>query len=226
MKKYFLILIVLLLCGCSAEYQLKIDGSKISEEINFSVVPAQFKEEELAPDLSIYSKDSLEYLKNADIPAIQGSQKYIYEKTVTEQDNLLYINLKYNYQNDQLQDSRVLNECFENNEIQMDKGKISIHLSGKFQCLNDSSDSAKFKIVTNNKVESANINYGVLDNEYVWEIDFTNRNNVDIQIDMLTESKYQYYGIRIIIGAVLLIMVGIGIFMYYKISNRKDINKI
>lgn len=226
MKKIFLIFIGLLLCGCSAKYQLTIDGDKISEKINFSVMPSQFKEEEDSPGSSIYSKDSLEYLKTADIYAIQNSQKYIYEKEVTEQDNLLYVNLKYDYSKDQFQESRFLNECFENKDIQIDKQKISVHLTGKFICLNDTSDSIEFKIVTNNKVKSANIDYGIFDSEYVWDINSSNASNVDIQIDLLTESKYQYYGVRILGVALVIIAIGLGFYIYYKISNRKDINKI
>lgn len=227
MKKIGIVFIVFLLCGCSTKYQLNIDGDKISEKINFSLQKSQFQEiSEDAPDTSIHSKDTLNYLNLYDIYAIKGSQRYVYEKQVFEDGDVLTYDLSYHYLNGQFKDSRLINECFENQDIVMDKNKISIHLSGKFKCLESTSDNFEFKIVTNNKVESANITYGILDKEYVWDINAENKNNVDIQIEMLAESKYKYYGVRIFIIALIVTVLFGGLFLYYKISNRENINKI
>lgn len=226
MKRFLLISILFFLCGCSATYQLKIDGDKISEKLEFYVIPSQFKEEELSPDLSIYSKDSFDYIKNANIPAMNNNDSAFYEKEIIEDENSLQVHLKYDFKKDQFQNSRIINECFENHDIVIDKNKISIHLTGEFKCLNDSGDNIEFRIITNNKIESANIDYGILDKEYIWNIDTTNRNNVDIRIDMLKESKYKYYGIRIFAITFVVIALFGGLFLYAKISNRGNINKI
>lgn len=227
MKKLGIVFIVFLLCGCSSKYQLNIDGNKISEKINFSVAKSQFQEtSEDGPSSGIYTKDTLDYLNLYDIYAIKGSQKYSYEKQIAADGDILTYDLEYHYLNDQFKDSRVINECFENHEILIDKNKISIHLSGKFRCLGNMGDNLEFKIVTNNKIESANIDYGILDKEYVWNINEENKNNVDIQIDMLVESKYKYYGVRIFLIALIVVVLFGGLFVYYKISNRKSINEI
>lgn len=226
MKKKFMILMLLLLCGCSAKYQLTIDGSEITEEILFSIDQSKIIEEELAPDLSIYSKDSLNYLKNSNLYPIQDNQREIYEKTVTEEGNNLSFHLKYQYKQNNLEESRAINECFENKEVIVDDEKISIHLSGKFNCLNELNDKIEFKIKTNNKVQSANIAYGIFDNEYVWEINGTNSNNTDIQIELLTQSKIHYYGVRVALGIIILSLLGVILFAVIKISNRKNINEI
>lgn len=226
MKKFLILILLFLLCGCTSEYQLKINGDKIEENVKISINNSEIKEEELAPDMSIKSKESIEYLKTSDLYPVINNKKDVYEKEVTDVDNVTTINLKYLYKNDQFLNSKIINECFEKKNIKIDKGKISIHLSGKFSCLENEYNSLNFKIVTNNKVESANIDYGIFDNEYVWEISNSNKDNVDIQISLLTDSKYQYYGARILGIFLIVIVVGLAIFAYSKISNRKNINKI
>ncbi len=226
MKKIILLLLVFLLCGCSAEYQLNIKGDKIEENINLSINNAEIIDEELAPDMSLKSKDSIEYLKNGSLYPVLNNQIDTYERNVSDVDNVTTISLKYLYKKDQFQNSKVINECFEKKDISVDKGKISIHLYGKFSCLENNASALDFKIVTSNKVNSANIEYGILDNEYVWKIDSTNVNDVDIQIDLSTESKYMYYGARIVGILIIVLVAGAALYAYTKISKRKDINEI
>lgn len=226
MKKFLLLLIFCFLCGCTSEYQLNIKGKEIEENINLFIHNSEIVEEDLAPDMSLKSRDSIEYLKTSDLYPIEGNKRAIYDKEIEEIDNTTAIKLKYKYKNAEFKNSKVINECFENKNITISKEKISIHLFGKFSCLENDVSALEFKIVTNNKVESANIAYGMFDNEYIWKIDGANVKNVDIQIDLLTESKYEYYGVRVLGIILIIIVVVIGVYAYSKISNRKNINEI
>jgi len=193
MKKIILLFLFCLLCGCSTEYQLNIKGDKIEENIKLSINNSEIIDEELAPDMSLKSRDSIEYLKTGDLYPVLNNKLDVYERNVSEVDNVTTIDLKYSYKKDQFQNSKIINECFEKKEIYMSKGKISIHLSGKFSCLENKNETLDFKIVTGNKIDYANIEYGIFDKEYVWQIDSTNSNNVDIQNFIFKKNKNIFF---------------------------------
>lgn len=226
MKKYVMFIMILLLCGCAPKYQLTIDGTNIEEDVFFTIDNSKIVQEEIGPELSLYNADTIDYLKNGNLNAILDNQESIYEKQVTEEGQFTSIHLKYAYQPGEISQSRILNECFENKEITVNKKKITIHLSGHYYCFDEEGGEAEFKVLSKNKVTFANTDYGIFDNEYTWTINDSNKDNVDIHIELSTRSKWLDFAILIIGGIVgIALVVGI-LVIVQKVSNRDKINEI
>lgn len=227
MKKILTVLTILFLCGCSSQYTLTIDGDKISEKIVFPIDKNKIHEEdELSLEMDLYSKDSIENLISNDLFVEDNSRKYVYNKEVVEEANNLIFTLTHDYEKDRLVNSRILNECFENTIIEETKEGLNIKLSGKFYCYHADSDSLDFKVVTNNVVKSVSTDSNIFKSEYVWKIDKSNRDNINIDIQVLYETKFKYYGLRllafvIVIGAIIGAVIGV-----YKLSKRAKVNEI
>lgn len=226
MKRILILFVILFLCGCSSQYTLNIDEKQISEEINFSIDKNKIHDQEIGPYLDLYSSETIDSLINNDIYVEVDSTKYVYDKEVVDENNLLIFTLKHNYIENDLSNSRFLNECFENKEFEINDDRISIHLSGQYKCLINDEDSVEFKIVTANKVESSSLDYNFLTNDFTWKIDKTNANNIDIELTVLTETKTHYYGIRAIVIGVIIIILGFVAYFAHKLSKRADINEI
>ncbi len=226
MKKYIMLIMVLFLCGCTATYQLEIDGSKITEQINIPIDNTKIVEDsDESPSSSIYSESAIRWAKEDDIFPIEDGDTP-YQKKLVENGNITDMTLTYEYKEGELPSSRYLNECFENKKIVVDRKKISIELSGKYYCLDESGGDTEFKIVTKNKVNSANIPYEISDTEYTWAINQSNASNVDIQIEVSTQSKVVGYGVWIFLGIAGAIIGIVVLFAIFKIFRRREINRV
>ena len=226
MKKFiFIILILLFATGCNAQYNLTIKGNKISEEINGVVDKSKFISSEIEPDMSIYSRETLDYMLLNDIYPINNNFTEKYEKTVVDNGNIAEINLKYTYVEDTFKDSYIINSCFEHVDIIETKRAIYIKLTGEFTCLSSDNSSMPFVVSTTNKVVKNNADRASM-TTYEWEITSRNKDDVSIEITVLKQSLYFYYGVRIAIGIVIL---GFAIFIFSvttKIRNRDEFNEV
>lgn len=226
MKKIFLALAILCLCGCSAKYTLSVNGNKISEEIVIPVDKSKIHADENYLEMSLYSTDSINNLLNNDVYVEDGSNSRVYKKEVKDENGFYNITLSHDYERERLKKSRVLNECFENTNIEETKKGLKINLSGKFYCFDSDENSVEFVISTNNVVESASVKHNMFTKDYVWKIDKANRNDVNIEMSILYESKVSHYGVTIaaiIIG--IIFVVGSGIIIY-KLAQRPKVNEI
>lgn len=226
MKKIFLAITILCLCGCSAKYTLSVNGNQVTEEIFIPVEKDKIYVEEDNLEMGTYSKDNIEHLLNSDIYVEDGKKSYVYEKNVKDENGFYNVTLTHIYERDRLKNSRVLNECFENTFIEETKNGLKIKLSGKFYCYDSEENSLDFVISTKNVVKSASVNHNMFTNEYVWKIDKSNRDNVNIEMNILYESKVSHYGVTIaaiIIGIIFVIGAG---FIIYKLVQRSKINEI
>ena len=226
MKKYLMIIVVFLICGCSPKYSLEINGKEINENIQFTIDKNLIVEESLGPELDFYSKDSIDAILKGDVYSIIDSTKKTYKKDIKEKNEYYDVNLSYEYKDEELNDSRMINECFENKEIDITDDKISIHLYGKFYCLNEDVNNVEFRINTPNKIESSSIEYNFLTNNFVWNINNENANNVDIELTVLTEKKSSYYGVRFVVIGALIVAFSFLAYFIHKLSKRKEINEI
>lgn len=226
MKKIFLTLAILCLCGCSAKYTLTVNGNKVTEEIYIPIEKAKIYEDEDYLDMGTYSKDNINNLLNNDVFVEDGKRGYVYNKDVKDENGFYKITLSHDYEIGRLTNSRALNECFENTLIEETKKGLHIKLSGKFYCYDSDENSLDFIISTKNVVESASVSHNMFTNEYVWKIDKTNRDNVNIEMNILYKSKASHYGVKIaaiIIGIMFVACVG---FIIYKLVERPKINEI
>lgn len=179
MKKIILLLVPLLLCGCEAEYNLIIDGNKISEvlnvkesrsNINNSVGYMTYKEaidDKLNSNIQI-SKNEPEYLD--DYGTINPNAKF-YNKAFINDENYYGISLNYNFSYNDFKESYIINSCPENVNFLVDGSNTIINTSSISSCFNkfDNLDKIIITINIKNKVINSNAT-SVEGNMYKWEI--------------------------------------------------------
>ena len=217
MKKIIIILVVLLLTGCTCKYELEFDGDKIKETITSYVYPEDYEEKVPGVDLD----DLASHLVNDDQYPLVNSDN-TYNKTVTDMGNYQEVVLDYVYNVDDFKNySQVIN-CFENKYFEYKDGEYKVRLSGEFYCLYG--DSIEIEISSKKHITSAN---GLKKlNKYTWSINDDNYLDVNIEFEISDVSLTRYY---IYIGIVIVIAIGLIVFGYNffsKIINRNDVNKI
>ena len=226
MKKLFLIVSLIILCGCTPKYNLIVDGNKVTENIFIPIEKSKIYEDDNELYLGLYSKDSVTNLINNDIYVESNSRSYVYKKNVEEDDDFINVALSFDYAKGRLNKSRVLNDCFENSEIKETVDGIQISLTGEFYCLPEEAQSIDFTISTKNYVESASTGHSLFTNDYKWVIDQNNKKNVDININISYDSKTIRYGL-FVFGIIFgIAFVAGAIFVGYNLYRRKKINEI
>ena len=213
MKKFVLLILILLVSGCTTEYNLTIENNKFKEDIkigiskslidNTSTMPGVEKDDQLTP-----------FIENP-VSAFFSENNKNYEKKVEENENEYNINLKYNYTFNEFKGANSINSCFENIEM-LGEDVYYINLSGNFYCLY--SDSVDIKIKTNNKVTKHNADRKE-GNTYIWNIHNGNANNVDILFEVSKNIKNKSIILEISIIVVLLIILGVVL----KVIKKKNI---
>lgn len=217
MKKNILIVFsLLLLTGCSINYDLEIDKDSLNETITGSVAKKEVEINEKATGLS-----TIYVLINEDQKPVYNKD-YLYTKNLKENKDNIDYTFNYNYNMDDFVNSRVINSCFENNEIINLDNYYTIKLSGDFYCLY--SDEIIINVKSNLKVISDNAKK-VKNDTYTWVI---NKNSTDIEFTVDKNSPYSETNkrkgsgtFRIISFIVLIVLSGITYFLYKKKNNSE-----
>lgn len=223
-KIWIMFIFLLLISGCSPQYNLKIDGDNIEEQINLSIDKNKIIEEDLSPEMNIYSKESINYIINEDIYPIMNNHKNKYDKKVEESNGFINITLNYIYSVSDYSNSNTLKNCFSNYKVEENNKEIYIFLTGKFNCLEEN-DEFQFVIETKNRVLENNAD-SRNSNKYIWNINSSNKDDINIEIKLSKQSIFSYYLVYIISGTIVLSIIIIGIVAFSKIKNRTNVNKI
>ena len=218
-RKFLIFIMLILLTGCSSEYTLKIANNKFKENINIvipkSIIPS-ITQEEL--DLGIEFDDQITPFIEQDTASLITNDKF-YKKKVIEYDDYFQIDMNYKYDEESFKDANSVNTCFEYPELDFSENYY-INLQGTFYCLY--ADSVDIKIKTNNKVYFNNADE-IQGNTYIWHIDESNSDYVDIRIEV--DKGISIYTIfAIIVGLVLVTLITIIVYKFYK--KRKEENAI
>ncbi len=178
MKKIFIIFTILLLCGCSATYNLEISNDSFKENVSIF-----FDKEstEVSNYEDIESDDKITPYINNDYSALVN-KKDNYKKKVIDGDNYTNVILDYKYNEKTFENSNLLNNCFENFSF-VNKKTYLIKTSGMFYCLYEDQDEVTINIKTNNKVLQSN-ETSKTGNVYTWKINSSNVNNTDIVFEV------------------------------------------
>lgn len=186
-KVILLIILVLLLCGCSSEVNLNIDGKNITEEVNINYMA----------DSSITKKDIYasfrEYIPAFNDVLVVDMQEDIkdegvkyYERKINEYNNGYLFNYKYTFNTNNYKNARSVKNAFKSLNINDNKNDNTVIISSdnagiillrKYPRLT----SVTVNITTNNQVLETN---GVKNgSKYSWT--FTQQdNNKGIYIKM------------------------------------------
>lgn len=216
-KKIFLILLPLLLTGCTINYDLVINENNISETITGSVEKSEYEIKDTDTSLNDFY-----VLINEDVnPVI--TENDLYKKKIINTDNGIDYKYTYNYKNN-YDKSRIINTCFENHIIDETEDYYNIKLSGQFYCLY----SDKIYInVTSNYVVLENNADKVDGNKYKWTID--NSDNVNIALTISKSVRYEEpvkakaISTFQIIGLIIFIVLTIITYFLYKKKNSGKI---
>ncbi|MBQ6539068.1 MAG: lipoprotein [Bacilli bacterium] len=218
-KKLLLILVfVLVLTGCSNEYNLTINGDTISEEI-ISTIPnneitTQTAEEKAA---GIENDDQITPFINNDQYPFTNNNKIKYKKDVSKNGLNTIVKLNYDYTVDNFKNSRVYNECFQKSVIERKDGYLRLAFLGEFSCLYG--DSLTINVRTDRKVIDDTAN-DVDNNTYTWIINDNNENNVNIQM-ILDDNTSTSGGDNITLFFIILLIIFIGVDIYIIFKKKK-----
>ncbi len=209
--------VLLLLTGCTINYDLTINENSIDEKISGNVNKSEYQlsDEDTSPNL-FYT------LINGDVPALVVGDD-LYKKDISELEDKLNYNYSYTYNNN-FDKSRIINSCFENHIISETDKYYHIELSGKFYCLY--SDKININVTSNYEVIDNNADK-INGNKYVWTID--NSNGVDILLTISKEEKYEepvkakMFSTFQIVGLIVFALLTIITYILYK---RKNSGKI
>lgn len=225
MKKYvYILMMLLLLSGCSTKYNLEISNKGIKEEIETKIldaeIPKRTKEEVNA---NIELDDPITpFIENDQYPFVDNKEKK-YIKEVKKNNGSTNVTLKYNYSFDDYKNSRVYKECFAQKSFDYDKKSYLLQFSGKFYCMYG--NEIEVNIKTNNKVNSHNADK-VSGNTYTWIINNDNKDKTNIKMNISNESAYTMPAVMIVLVIVFIILIIGGYTVFQKINNRDEINKI
>ena len=222
MKKIFIIVFLLFITGCTAEYRIDFTDETFSEKI------------------VLYSVDGMEYDairngKHAPVPAFIDTPINLEAPVKTEgfeyydlnaRDNNVYLNYKFDIDN--YEKSYFSNICYDYFKVFVEDDAIIVATNDKFRGFTFGYDLDKLDVIitTNHDVLYSNADE-VNDDEYIWHITKDNVDDAGIKISFSKEAKKTLLGNRnvqiilILVGIVLMIVVLSGIiYIRYKRINK------
>ena len=220
-KSLVLLPIILLITGCNVEYNLTITKDSMTESSNFLYTDTAENRERLdyhwGIDQSVYYDfDS-------------KTTKY-YEKSKIEKDNIIGLNLKYEFGGDNLQKSLLLNRCYYKKSITKTDEYIIITTDGNTMCfyqdLTKNIDTLTVNIKTDLKVLEHNAD-NVKKGTYTWYFDENNYQNHPINIKMeIPQDKEDNTFLLISLAVLIVFVVAASIFGLFVLYQKRKNNKI
>lgn len=178
-KILIMVILIFLLSGCSIDYNLTIENDQFKEVIN-----SKFITKDLGNDFISDEKDLLE----TTFYPIINNKDLEYTKSISSEGEYRLFNMSYTYDLDEIKQSTILNQCFDN-YIFLDEGEFYyLEVSGKFKCFY--ADQININIQTPNIVSIHNAKKVDATN-YVWTIDEGNSDDINIFIRISKTEKFK-----------------------------------
>lgn len=215
-KKIIILLLPLLLTGCTINYDLTINKNSISERVTGSVEKEEYEIKDTDTSLNTFY-----VLINEDVnPVI--TEDDLYKKSITNTGAGIDYEYTYNYKNN-YDKSRIINSCFENHLVSETDEYYKIELTGDFYCLY--SDKIDINVTSNYEVIENNANE-VNGNKYKWTISSSDNVNILLTVSKKVEYtepvKAKTFSTFQLIGLIIFIILTIiTYFLYKKKNNRK-----
>lgn len=178
MKKIYLILALLLLSGCSINYNLSISDDGIFKETITGTVADKELDNSNSTSENIYS-----YSFNNATPLI--NEKGTYNKNIIDKNKYKEFTYTYIYDNN-YKSSNILNTCFSHMIYDESEDYYNIDLYGPFKCLY--TDKINVSVTSKYAVTESNADK-VDNNTYTWII--KDKDNADIHLEINKKIKYQ-----------------------------------
>lgn len=226
MKKVLLIICsIILLSGCSINYNLNISNNNLDETINTSVTQTDYStylnSPEDKPNTKLY-----DLLNQNDIYVFNNNVNDVHQKNIVKNNDGYDVIYKYTYNYTNFVNSYIVNNCFDRYDIYNKDNYYYIKLSGGFNCYYGETN---INITTKNVVYNNNAN-NVNEDTYSWIINDSNKDDVNITFQ-LSKTKLKFsqtnssesddyknpYTIYIVISIVVIVAIGSGILIYKKL---------
>lgn len=214
MKKYiFLILILIFVSGCTANYELEIKSNKIKEKLTILETNIELFDKE--NDSGWTLRDSFEALLSKD--EFSKNDYSIKSLNNKEQLGVEYYNKKL----ESMINSTILNQCYSNPSVIIDKNIVKIKTGDSFECyeLYENLESVKVTFKTNHKViyTNSDLKQG---NSYIWNITEKGNKNIEISYD---NSKTNFdFVLYLGIFIVFIVLIIIATVIIKKLKNRNE----
>lgn len=213
MKKIILLsFILILLSGCTANYEVVIDGDKIKERLTITETDKSIFDK--ITDTGWTVRDSFDALLSGD----EFSRQDYSIKSLNSEDQL---GVKYSNDSlESLENSSVINQCFNNPSISVEDNIVYID-TGEFECfdLYDNLDSIRIVFKTNHKVLDANADT-IENDSYIWNITKDSNKVIKISYDSsITKINYTTYVVVVLIFIVLIIGL---LLVFRKVKNKNN----
>ena len=204
LKLFFIIFIVIFLCGCNSSYNLTIDEDKFIEDIELDVSNLSNR--------NIINNNFYPLHKNFDV---------LYDKNVYNEDNYSFLNLKYSYSPDEFLNSTAYSDCFSDRTFENTDDYFYFKMYKLVECYYG--DDYDINIITKNKVIYNNADE-VKGNTYTWHVTEDNKDSLLIEIKILKnkysdDSVYNY----LLIGIAIVIIVMVLYFL--KVYKNRQLTK-
>ena len=216
MKKIlFLLITCLLLTGCTVNYNLEINDTNFKETITGNVLNSELNTNNSS------SINNYLFLLNGDQPSFYKNDNIFYNKETNNTQEGIDFEYNYTFNENNFNNSRIINECFDNHIYNYADNKYYLVVSGKFNC--NYSDITNINITTNYNVTSNNATK-IKNNTYTWTIDENNKDDIYffITIDKSTNSKIDLsWNTLKTIGLIIIILLS-SICIYFLKKNKQQ----
>ena len=230
--KYFgLILIIFMMCGCTAEVNLEISDSKIKESVDITfyqdaiytkdIIKASFRNY-----IPIYARD---VIVDAEEDRPFPNTKY-YEKTETDLGNGYRFNYSYDFNINEYEEARTIKDGFRsyNVSVDQDNGNISISTDNNGLLYFDDYpllEQVRINIRTNYLVEENNAD-SVNGNTYTWIFDKDTKKSINMLINTSTNDNSANIGIENVIFPIICIVLFVFVVLLILFQKNNKNNKI
>ena len=230
--KYFgLILIIFMMCGCTAEVNLEISDSKIKESVDITfyqdaiytkdIIKASFRNY-----IPIYARD---VIVDAEEDRPFPNTKY-YEKTETDLGNGYRFNYSYDFNINEYEEARTIKDGFRsyNVSVDQDNGNISISTDNNGLLYFDDYpllEEVRINIRTNYLVEENNAD-SVNGNTYTWIFDKDTKKSINMLINTSTNNNSANIGIENVIFPIICIVLFVFVVLLILFQKNNKNNKI
>ncbi len=202
LKKVLLILLVIFITGCSAEYTITVnDNTNINELLDviekddttfnikksslYNTTPKEYLNTNLKWPTSVYID-----METSPLEPIKSNEIYYYNKKDISNNFQLGINYSFEHSQYRYGKSTIANNCY-SYEYQKIDDKLLFETKDSFKCFDkyDALDSVKINLVTNCKVINENAD-SKTKNKYTWKIE-KNKTNQKIIFSLDCSKKEQ-----------------------------------
>lgn len=246
-KIFTCLILSMFLVGCSATYNVNIDGNTVSEKFEFSESDSSKWNEIVIAHTEITYKNSVYenyewptgafYQKNGNpYEPIRMEGVEYYNQELIDDGNKIGIKYNYDFTLDNYKDSNAAKSCFKTFIVTNSNEKLNIIAKDASYCFNTNKmlDKVTVKLTTTYKVIYSNADSNK-NNTYIWNIKSTDSNNSSIKIELSKDENYNdkveeddfknSSTFIILIGFGIVFGIGLIVFLVVYIKN-KSVNKI